>query len=309
MAPELDDVPLGRLRARLTTSRMIGQPDTDLLSVQQLLRETGEDWDRRAHRLSVLSGPAFSVARHWHDRRPRDPDALVLRAWSQWTWLRRAAADPSWSAGASLIDVRGTLDLCTLAAGLRPYDPMPWVIRLGLLRLDGQPRSALLPTWSEVRSRDPWNRAACLEALGYLSPAEQGSLTDLLAFVDSMRAEMPSDAPAISLPLTAGVLLYHRRLGQVGLVSQLEASRYWSQPDAVRTLDRSLEELLSPGFLGTAAALADLNLLAYALAKADRLQDAGRVFVKLDGIVTSWPWGRDGDPVEAFTQWQRRVFR
>ncbi|MFF7260419.1 hypothetical protein ACFZCL_09050 [Streptomyces sp. NPDC008159] len=84
--------------------------------------------------------------------------------------------------------------------------------------------------------------------------------------------------------------------------------RGWPQPQATRVLDRALRDLLSPYFLGTAAALADLNLLAYALVKADRADEAAPVFLKIDEIVTPWPWGMDGDPVERFTYWQRRSF-
>ncbi|MEV6946002.1 hypothetical protein AB0N07_29240 [Streptomyces sp. NPDC051172] len=306
LAPELDDLPLGNVRTRLAAARTVGRADTEITAAQQVLRQTGTDWDRRAHRVGVLADVAFSLARHWHELQPENPDATVLRAWSQWSRLRRAAADPDWSTGGAAIDPEKTLNLCRRAAQLSPYDPIPWVIRLGLLRLHGRPREAILPVWEEIRKRDAWNREACLQVLGYLSPEEQGSLAELLDFVDSVQAVMPPGAPAAALPLLTSVRDYHRRVAAGGALSGLEAARFWTQPQAARVLDRALRDLLSPDFLGTAVALADLNLLAYALVKADRADDAAPVFLKIDGIVTPWPWGMDGDPVERFTYWQRR---
>jgi hypothetical protein len=67
------------------------------------------------------------------------------------------------------------------------------------------------------------------------------------------------------MPLLTSVRDYHRRVAVGGALSGLEAARFWTQPQAARVLDRALRDLLSPDFLGTAAALADLNLLAYAL--------------------------------------------
>ncbi len=58
---------------------------------------------------------------------------------------------------------------------------------------------------------------------------------------------------------------------------------------------------------GAAEALADLNLLAYALIQANRSGDAAEVFPAVSGVVTPWPWGLDGDPVQQFAYWQDRV--
>ncbi|MCU7826075.1 hypothetical protein [Kitasatospora sp. DSM 101779] len=46
-----------------------------------------------------------------------------------------------------------------------------------------------------------------------------------------------------------------------------------------------------PGALGHAEAVADLNLLAYALAQANRPDDPARVFEAVGPTMTKRPWG------------------
>ncbi|MCW8380736.1 hypothetical protein [Streptomyces justiciae] len=201
LAPELDDAPLGRVLKSVATARGVGPQDLAIAQVERLLRETGDDWDRRSHRVGVLAHAAPSLARHWRERRPHDPDALVLAAWAE------LAADP-WQA----------LALSRAAAQARPEDPTPWVGALAAVRLLGRPSAEVLPVWAEIRARDPWHREAHLQALGYLSPEEQGSHSALRDFLDDITALMPPDAPAACLPLTAAVRQYHRDLDGGGIV-------------------------------------------------------------------------------------------
>jgi len=287
LAPELDDAPLGRVLKSVATARGIGPQDLAIAQVERLLRDTGDDWDRRAHRIGVLAHAAPSLARHWRERRPRDPDALVLAAWAE------LAADP-WEA----------LALSRAAAQARPADPTPWVGALAAVRLLARPIAEVLPVWAEIRARDPWHREAHLHALGYLAPEEQGSQSALRDFLDEITAVMPQDAPAACLPLTAAVRQYHRDLDGGG-IRALGASRYWAQPQVARVLDQAASHWPAPGRLRHAAAVADLGLLAYALVRADRVAEARPVFSAIDGLVTPWPWGHDGDAVERYTHWSR----
>ncbi|MFG2934421.1 hypothetical protein [Streptomyces sp. NPDC048282] len=288
LAPELDDVPLGRVLRNVVSARGIGPQDLAVAQVERLLRDTGHDWDRRLHRIGVLAQAAPSLARTWREQRPRDPDALLLAAWSE------LATDP-W----------GALATCRLAAERRPADPTPWVGALAAVRILGRPTSELAPLWHEIHARDPWHREAHLQILGYLSPEEHGSQTALRDFLDDVMAVMPVDAPTACLPLTAAVRQYHRDL-DAGGTRTLGISQYWTQPHIVRVLDQALARWPNPGHLRHAASVADLGLLAYALVRAGRLRDAQPVFAVIDGLVTSWPWGYDGDPVERFAHWSRR---
>ncbi|WP_217212875.1 hypothetical protein [Streptomyces sp. AC550_RSS872] len=70
-------------------------------------------------------------------------------------------------------------------------------------------------------------------------------------------------------------------------------------------LDQALAHWPRPEHPRHAATVADLGLLAYALCRAGRTREAAGVFAATGGLVTPWPWGHDGDPVEHFTYWSR----
>ncbi|QKZ20841.1 hypothetical protein [Streptomyces chartreusis] len=287
LAPELDDAALGRVLRSILSARGSGPQDLAIAQIEQLLRETGTDWDRRCHRVAVLAQTAPALARGWRTERPQDPDALVLHAWAE------LATDP-WTA----------LATCRLAAAAHPSDPTPWVGALAALRLLGRPRAEIVPVWQGVIERDSWHREAHLQVLGYLSPEEQGSQAVLRDFLDDVTAVMPPNTPAACLPLTAAIRQYHRDLDGGG-IRALGASRYWSQPPVASLLDQALAQWLPSGRLRHAAAIADLGLLAYALARAGRRGETAAVFSATSGLVTAWPWEHDGDPVERYTYWSR----
>lgn len=287
LAPELDDTALGRVLRGVASSRGPGPQDLAIAQLEQLLRDTGDDWDRRCHRVTVLAEAAPALARGWRLRRPRDPDALLLHAWSE------LPTDP-----------RAATATFRLAAEARPADPTPWVGSLAALRLLARPSAELTPVWREIRARDPWHREAHLQVLGYLSPEERGSQAALRDFVDDIVATMPYGVPTQCLPLTAAVRQYHRDLDSGG-TRAIGAGRYWSQPHVAPLLDQALEHWPRPGHPRHAATVADLGTLAYALARAIRTEDAATVFAATGALVAPWPWGHDGDPVERYAYWSR----
>jgi hypothetical protein len=82
----------------------------------------------------------------------------------------------------------------------------------------------------------------------------------------------------------------------------------WSRPNAVAALGRALADWPRPGYLTHAAAVADLNLLAYALVQAKRAGEAGEVFRAIGGLATAYPWALESDdPVATFGAWQQRA--
>lgn len=303
LAPELDDTDLGKVRKRLVERGAPGGRSLAVAVTEQLLRDTGRDWDRRAHRMSVLAeSTSPALQRSWAEEQPQDPDAQLLFAWG--VMLRTRYEEQP--------DVKETheaLAACARASRQRPEDPNPWVVRLGLLRLWRRPGKEVFPLWDEIVHRDPWHREAHLQMLGYLSPWECGSHAQTVEFLDRVSAGTAPTAPTAGLKISALIDLYHGTVDKGG-VEALTAVHLWARPDARAALDRALANWPRPGYLTHAAAVADLNLLAYALVKAQRTAQAGDVFRATGGLVTMYPWAREGgDPLLSFGTWQQRVAR
>jgi hypothetical protein len=298
LTPELDDVKLGKVRKQLQNPPAPGTMEIRVDQVERVVKEAGEDWDRRSHRIAVLVQAADSgLSRAWLRRAPGDPDALLFHAWTDLMRARREDKLP---------DPKTTIDLCHRAAELRPEDPLPWVLLVGVSRLLRRPQDAVFAIWREATARDPWHREAYLQMLGYLSPEECGSHVQVLDFIDAIRSGMPPGAPVAGVELVAMVERYHRSVSGGG-VEALLSSRHWTEPPASTALQRALADWPKPGFLTHAAALAELNTLAYALVQASRTTDAAQVFRAIGSIVTPWPWGLDGDPLERYAHWQERA--
>ncbi|MFI9545800.1 hypothetical protein ACIHAR_18050 [Streptomyces sp. NPDC052016] len=262
---------------------------------ERLLRDAGGDWDRRGHRVTVLAGAAPAPARRWRLKHPRSADALVLHAWADVLTARLTGR----------LDAAATLDTCRRAADAASADPTPWVALLAALCVEGRTSAALTPVRKEIAARDPWNREAYLTILVHLSPDGQGSQAARREFLDDVLTVMPPHMPPACLPLAAAVDQYHRELPGSGL-SALVAARYWEQPQNARLPDRIAAQWLQPGHLRHAARVADLNLLAYALANAGRTEEAGRAFHATENLVCPSPWRHEGDPVERYAHWRRR---
>ncbi|MBH5338265.1 hypothetical protein IHE55_27160 [Streptomyces pactum] len=299
LVPELDDTALGRVLAQLQAPPAPGLLDLHVEQAERVIKDTGTDWDRRAHRMTVLArtAPGLNLARAWVQRRGDSTDALAFLSWVE---LLRRPGSPE--------EERAAVDRCYRAADLRPEDPTPWVVLLGLLRRLRAPSREVFPVWREVTDRDPWHREAYLQMLGYLSPEECGSQVQVRDFVDAVRSRIPATAPAVGVELTATVLHHHRTVRDGGINAVL-AGNQWAHPPASTALENAFEDWTRPGFLRHAAALADLNLLAYVLVHANRTPDAAVVFKMIEGKVTPWPWRLDGDPLERFTHWRERALR
>jgi hypothetical protein len=302
LAPELDDQALAKVCKLVSAeTRGGGQGGYVASLVEQLLQEPGQNDDRRAFRLGLIAERSEIVPQRWRLQRPKNPDAMILSAWSRLAAARAAGA----VGGGAPADLAGALEDCYAAASLRPADSVPWIAALGIVRQLRRTWTDVEPIWNELRARDPWSRAAHLELLGYLSAEECGSQTAVRDFVGAVAAAASAGSPVAALPLEAELRRYRRILaaGGPGAITADEAFR---QPAIAGLLERAQRDWLRPGAFGHAAALADLNLLAYALLRTGPAQDAAPVFQRLGGLVTAWPWSIDGDPVERFTLWHQR---
>jgi len=295
LAPELDDAELGKVCRALAAPRVQGHLDLSAGLVEQLLQDAGRNWDLRTHRFTVLSAMApLALAQVWRRQRPKDPDALLFQAWTDLQDGRRTGA---------LDDPQATVDRCRRAAELLPEDPLPWICLLGVLRLLRRPEAEVYPVCQEIGARDAWNREAHLEMLGYLSPDECGSHSQVMDFVEAVRSAAPPDSPVAAVELTMIVDRYRANLSAGG-VTALGARHRWTRPDTEAALGRALATWPQPGFLTHAAASADLNLLAYALVQANRLAHAADVFRTIGPTVTAWPWEQHGDPLQQYVYWR-----
>ncbi|MEV6837737.1 hypothetical protein AB0N17_25065 [Streptomyces sp. NPDC051133] len=302
LAPELDDQDLGRLlKTLLATTRTgtIATTDLCVAQISRLLAQDPGDWDRRGHRMGVLAEylAGSHLPRSWATREPHNASALLLHAWSQVAQARTEGR---------LEDAAGAAQCCLKAADIVPEDPTPWVALLEVARLERWEQPRVFGVWNEVLARDRWNREAYLSMLSYLTPEEAGSRIQVLEFVDALCARMPANAPCAAVELTAQVFQYHTILGRGGFEA-LVARNHWTRPMAAQALDRVAHTWSQPGFLRHAKALADLNLLAYALTAADRRGEARPLFEALGGVATAWPWQAGGEPLSEFEQAQRRA--
>ncbi|MFD9099337.1 hypothetical protein [Streptomyces collinus] len=158
----------------------------------------------------------------------------------------------------------------------------------------------------EITRRDPWHREAYRQMVRYLSPEECGSIASLLDFVHEVRVGLPPDSPAIGLHLAAMTDIYHRTLRRSN-IGWITSRHFWATPPAKQVLDQAAGHWVQPDVLNHAAALADLNLLAYALVEAGRVDEAADAFRVIDGVATAWPWGVQGDPLRVFSYWHDRL--
>ncbi|MER8012506.1 hypothetical protein [Streptomyces sp. NPDC094149] len=309
LVPELDDSELSRVLSHLHAQiaaqgdNLAEANDRGALTypVEQVLRDSGGDWDRRVHRLLVLSSlkEAPVLARQWRARRPDCADALLFEACAQLS--HRGSEDPSH-------DLGPVITQCHQAAKLLPSDPAPWIALLACYRLVRATAADVRWAWEGICARDRWNREAHVQLLRYLSPRERGSHAMMLQFTDAVRNQAPPRSPVEALPLLASLTQY-LSLQEAGGLNALTARRHWNQPQERTLVDDALCTWPQADYLTHAAALADLNLLAYVLIKAGRTRDAATVFHTIGPVITSWPWREDGPPVETFRHWSHRAQR
>ncbi|MGF1426666.1 hypothetical protein [Kitasatospora sp. LaBMicrA B282] len=287
------------MRRQLNSPGLPGQDEIQVDQVDRLLQEAGTDWDRRAHRFGVLADAAArsGLARSWRMRRPRSGDALVFEAWVE---LVRGRHD------GRMADIQAAADSCYRAADALPEDPTPWVVLLAILRLARADTREVFPVWHEVTARDPWHREAHLQMLRYLSPEECGSRSGQSEFVHAVRAAVPVTAPAAGVELTS-LVEEHARTTAKGGVEALLIRNLWTNNRGTTALDTVLADWPRPGRLQHATALADLNLLAFALVQAGRVREGADTFRLIGDTVTAWPWSLDGDPLGQFGYWRGKA--
>ncbi|MCX5070959.1 hypothetical protein OHA84_36700 [Streptomyces sp. NBC_00513] len=303
--PEFDatlgDRELAKAREDVAIGRWQGLPE--------LLHSTGQDWDRRTHRIRLLaqSTAGTTIAEEWYTARPGDPDALVLRADTEVLRcfnLAVAAGDPS-AVGQDRLDM--ALRTCLRAADAHPHDPMPLVSLLTIARLYPGGHHQFNRWWQELRSRHQDNREAHNQALRHVSARWHGSHGTMYDFArDVVDSTPPGSALAVLLQV-ARLEEYRYRLEREGEMA-LFLRRHWNAERALADTRRTWDLwVVNWDGLYRAQDTADLNRLLHATCAGRLYDEAGYLFKLLAGQATVVPWSYFGDPATVITRWHRTV--
>ncbi|WP_053654717.1 hypothetical protein [Streptomyces sp. MMG1121] len=290
----LDDAELHTARAALAQGRR--------QAARALLLHTGDDWDRRGHRLTALAQEPCAVAwaQDWLLAEPGSADAAALFALAR---VQRALCGEE--------DPDRAREACAAAAALAPADPTPWLGLLQLARTLG-PERELLGVFAELRHRHPEHHHAHHLLLARLAERPAGGrgaeAHEVYDLAELAAAEAPADSPLAVLPVVAYAERY-RVLAATGLApADPAASGHWSGPRARRILSACFDWWLEWEHDEHPRRHIDLNHLAFALSCAGRPAEAAALFRRIGRHVTPAPWSyAHRDPRASYRQARARA--
>ncbi|GHH49106.1 hypothetical protein [Streptomyces candidus] len=286
--PALDDTELVDVREQLAQGRWT--------RVRSLLTRTGDDWDRRGHRLLVLGEArgTHAWAQDWLLAEPESADAAALLACAA---VHRALAG------------KGSPDrarqACRAAAARAPQDPTPWLAQLLLARHLGT-EEAVTQLYDQVRARHPEHHHAHHLIIARLAERRpdtgQDPLHEVYDFAAWAAEQAPADSPLAVLPVVAHAER-HRALAVAGQVPpDPVASGHWATRRARQTMKAAFDWWLEWEREDHPRSRVDLNYLAHAKFCEGRLAEAAALFHRIGPHRTTAPWSYpDRDPHQAFT--------
>ncbi|MBO0653338.1 hypothetical protein J1792_11215 [Streptomyces triculaminicus] len=286
----LDDHELATVRDALARGRWA--------DARQLLARTGDDWDRRGHRLVVLAEGPTSVAwaREWQLAEPDSPDAAALLACA--TVARAVHGKDTPDAARAL---------CLAAAAMAPRDPTPWLGILILARRTGTDGERVR-AFDQVRARHRDHHHAHHLMAACLAEHQDGDRDDPLHevydFASWAAEQAPADSPLAVLPVVAHAERY-RVLARAGLEPADPArSGHWGTRRARQVMKAAFDWWLEWDVDdGTAhpRRKVDLNFLAHAKLHEGRPAEAAALLTRIGPHATHAPWSYpDRDPRKAF---------
>lgn len=284
--PALDDAELRTARTALAQGRR--------QTARSLLVHTGDDWDRRGHRLTALARDphAAAWATDWLAAEPGSADATALLALALVHHALRGEGEPG-----------RAREACDTAAALAPADPTPWLGRLLLARALG-PEREVLAAFAELRRRHPEHHHAhhlLIARLAERPASGRAEAHEVYDLAELAAAEAPADSPLAVLPVVAYAERY-RVLAAAGLApADPAASGHWSGPRARRILRACFDWWLEWEHDEHPRRHIDLNHLAFALSSAGRPAEAAALFRRIGAHATPAPWSyAHPDPLAAF---------
>ncbi|MFF0187324.1 hypothetical protein [Streptomyces sp. NPDC005244] len=299
--------PLGRGRKRAAQSFDAALDDAELVvartslsqgrwtEVRALLADTGEDWDRRGHRLTVLAQESATLAwaRDWQLAEPESPDAAVLLGCATVERALNGKERPE-----------RARDACRAAAALAPADPTPW---LGLLLLERSlgAEEDVVRLFDEVRHRHAGHHHAHHLMVARLAErratAGQDPLHEVYDFANWAAEQAPADSPLAILPVVAHAERFRVLAAAGSEPTDPVASGHWVGRRARQVMKAAFDWWLEWERDGHPRRLVDLNFLAHAKTCEGRGAEAAALFHRIGEHPTPAPWSYpDRDPYTAF---------
>ncbi|REK90235.1 hypothetical protein DY245_11425 [Streptomyces inhibens] len=260
--------------------------------VRTLLAETGEDWDLRGHRLTVLATCPGSAAwaGDWQLAEPDSGDAATLLAVATVRLALRGASGHGTAAKA-----------CATAARMLPDDPTPWLGALILARRTGTADESA-HAFEQIRARHPDHHhahhlmTACLA--DHRPGGTDGPAHPVHDFAARAAARAPADSPLALLPVVAHAERYRVRAA-AGLAPPDPADcGHWSTRHARQVLQAAFDWWLEWEGEDHPRGKIDLNFLAHATFHEGRMAEAAALFQRIGPHRTPAPWsyaGRDAE--------------
>ncbi|MGP4001453.1 hypothetical protein [Streptomyces sp. 8N706] len=285
--PALDDQALASARDALAQGRWT--------EARTLLAATGDDWDRRGHRLVVLAeGPASAAwAEEWQLVEPDSADAVALLACA--TVFRALRGKETTDAARQA---------CRVAARMAPADPSPWLGLLILARRTGTDEERL-QVFDQVRGRHRDHHHAHHLMTACLAERQQGDGDDpfheVYDFASWAAEQAPADSPLAVLPVIAHTERY-RVLALAGAEPRDPGrSAYWTTRRARQAMKAAFDWWLEWEGEDHPRNKVDLNFLAHAKVHEGRMAEAAALFNRIGTHASTIPWSYpDRDPKKAF---------
>ncbi len=287
--PALDDTALATARDALVRGRWS--------DVRTLMAETGDDWDRRGHRLVVLGeNPACAAwAQDWRIAEPDSADAVALLACATVFRAVRGKETPE-----------SARELCLAAAEMAPADPTPWLGTLILARGTGTDDERAR-AFDQVRARHRDHHhahhlmVACLAE--HQTSHDDDPLHEVYDFASWAAEQAPADSPLAVLPVVAHTERYRVLVGAGVESGDPAATGHWSTRRARQVMKAAFDWWLE--WDGEdhqhPRRKIDLNYLAHAKFHEGRMPEAAALISRIGHHVTKVPWCYpDRDPKKAF---------
>ena len=283
----LDDAELVGARGALAQGRW--------QAARSLLVHTGDDWDLRGHRVTVLALEPYSAAwaRDWLLAEPDSADAAVLLALAQVQRALRGKEKPA-----------RAREACRDAAALVTADPTPW---LGMLMLerDSGTEDAAVHLFGEVRDRYADHHHAHHLMVARFAERHAGAgpdpLHEVYDFANWAAEQAPADSPLAILPVVAHAERYRVLAAAGHEPADPAASAHWTGRRARQVMKAAFDWWLEWEHEGHPRRLVDLNFLAHAKVCEGRGAEAAALFHRIGEHATPAPWSYpDRDPHSAF---------